>query len=289
MQQQRQSRSAYFKHVLAQFWHSFIFDKRFAWMILFEILFLLLIGALLQGATFGGQGLKNMVANINLDKQTLPEQTNEQLQGTLGQIQTFVAAGVVFIVAFVLLAIILYSCCAGLVWLTVLNKTLTLRYFVKFTLMTVLWSIIWLLPWTVLLVLIGPGPVQVLVSINPWIGQVFLAAFLALVLIHPILVMQWYFTSRAETARVKPALAAVFTQGYGHLPRFIIPYILGFLVFIILSLVEGFIITSLSVSKTAGLAIVALCTILFVNWFKLYFSDVLHHDSQQRINETDSR
>ena len=265
----------YAKHVLQQFWHSFTnLDRRYLFMVLYDAVFLFVAGLIIQLSGLALNAIKGLVVNIELDRATVVNQTTTQLEATKGQIQQFLWASGASIIAFVLLLLVAYALFKGLVWLTLYKQKPSWQYFKKFFLLNLLWALVWFVPWFAIIALIRIEAIQAFGLAAPTTAKIVISLAIIILAVHPVTFMQAWFTMQSKPL-IKPALAAIFTKGYGQIHRFVVPYLLSFLVYLVLAMVALFLNSKLDLSARIGTGILFLAAILFINWFRTYLSSVI--------------
>jgi len=131
-------------------------------------------------------------------------------QQALSVMKWFFVSGALVMVVVLVLEIVVYSACKGLIWLLLLNKKPSRQFFVGFFKLTLLWWLLWLVPGIILMFGLKP-------NYFAWIGGLGVLVFLHLTsLVH---------ITFANTLSVKKALHSAFDVGILRVHFFIVPYV----------------------------------------------------------------
>lgn len=213
-----------------------------------NILFILITAALIKLTKVISQPQIDKIQKIDLG--SIASQTEAQLQSTITALKGFALFAILTAILFILLLIINWSLCQGIIYNILLKKKFSLKYFNKFLLL----NIIWFIPWLILTVIIlFGGKIEYLIT--P-------ALILTLLFLHFSFILYIQFIKNSKLNQVKQALKI----GIKKIHYFIMPYILISITFVILS--------QLNLLKPHFIIITLVC-LLFFSWLQNYTKDIV--------------
>ncbi len=183
-----------------------------------------------------------------VDLSSIVSQTEAQLQATAATLKNFALFAISVAVIFILLLIINWSITQGMTYSHLLKKKITLRYLNRFLLL----NIIWIIPWTILLVILLIGGKEH--SYLPILILFFL-------FIHFTLILNVLFTKKNSLSQIKQALKL----GTLKFHRYLVPYLIITVTFIIISQLN-----LLSINYI----LLTLIYLLFFSWTQNYLKDI---------------
>ncbi len=234
---------------LDKFANSFKLGKEFVFIALFDALFYLSIFifgwifSILTKIQMGKLGL------VQMDPVALT--SIEVLESNIKLAQLFITSLIIYVIIFLLLFIISYTLFKGLIWLTLLGKRPSLKYFKKFFFTNLIWAAIWIIP--AILALFGLKPSYF----------TFVAILELLLYIHLTSILHYSFT---EKQNLKKAYSRILPVGFGKIQSFIIPYVYALIVYIIVAQVFRII----PQQEKVILAVALLLVLFYLAWFRNY-------------------
>ena len=240
---------------LKNVWKSFIsackLDLRFIFVLLYEILFVLVVTGLLWL-------FLDVVYRLALTAKDLPTAAFTPANVDLLK-QFYVNSVIAFIVLFILI-VFAYVIFQGLGWGQVLKKPLTPRFVWRFFLANLLWLVPWFLAAWFFIVAFQQTFVV-------W-GMI----IVAILFTHLTLLYQHELVAKGAT--IKEAISHAFSNGILGIHRFILPYVLATLVFLLWSQIWRF----FNLQTPSIFTAVMLAGIIFapfLAWLKFYMNRVL--------------
>lgn len=157
-----------------------------------------------------------------------------------------------YFLALIIVSIIIYSVFKGLIWLTILNHKASWSFFKKFSLLNLLWIIIWLVPFALLAAL-----KQELIAYG--IGLVIIAY------VHFTTLTHYYFIkSNKIFASIKKAFST-------KIKRFLLPY--SYLAVVYFILLQVFWVVPRQMNYITFVSVIML--VFFMAFYRLYISRLL--------------
>lgn len=185
---------------------------------------------------------------INLSR--VLSQNEAQLEGIINTLRGFVIFAVLMGILFILLLIINWSLCQGIIYNILLKKGFNFKYFERFLLL----NIVWLIPWWILgFVLLFGGKIGFLIT--P-------IMVLLLLFLHFSFILYILFTENNKIKQILQSLKIGITKMH----YFILPYIIIVIMFIIIS--------QLNLLKLPFF-IIGLVYLLFFSWVQNYTKEVI--------------
>lgn len=174
--------------------------------------------------------------------------------------RAFFVQSIAATIGMLLLAFIAYVILQGFAWLQIVGGKHTWRYFWRFIVL----NFAWLIPWVVLMWFFVTG----LKGVHATVGLLVLAIFF----VHLTFIMQHSF-AKDPNLGIKSSIGKAFSIGIGKIHWFIIPYVLGFVVFMIWGQIWRLIPQT---NPAFGLIILSLVIFApFLAWFKFYLHRLL--------------
>lgn len=153
-----------------------------------------------------------------------------------------------------ILTIVIYSVFKGLIWLTILNKKIELRFFTRFCILNLAWWLILLVPTAA--VLIGTKPGIYWYAFGIWL----------VLYIHLTTVLQYSF---AEKQRIGFAIKNAFTTGLGKIKRFLLPGSYAATIYFVL--INIFWIVPLKYINFIGVLVL----VFYLAWYRIYMAGII--------------
>jgi len=239
----------YLKNNLKTYVNSFK-NKRILLVLALNILFVLITAALIKLTKLISQ---SQIAKINkVDLSSIALQSEAQLQNIINTLKGFAIFAILTAILFILLLIINWSFCQGMIYHILLKKKFNLKYFEKFLLLNIVWFIPWLILFFVILFGAKTG---------------YLAASFYLIIaffLHSSFVLYTLFVNNRlkKIIHLKIHLKISIVKIY----HFIIPYILITITFLIISQLN---------LLNPNYLIITLIYLLFFSWLQNYTKDVI--------------
>lgn len=237
----------YLKNTLKTYANSFK-NKKIPLVLAINILFVLIASALIKLTKIISQSQIDKINSIDLSD--IISQTEAQLQATISTLRGFALFAMLTAVLFLLLLIISWTLCQGIIYTALLKKKFSLRHFEKFLIL----NLIWIIPWLILIFMIL------------FVGKTenFIAPILilALLFLHFSLILYTLFAKNNKLGQIKQALKLGITK----IHHFIMPYLIIIITFIILSQLNLLNINYL---------IIAFVYLLFFSWLQNYTKEVI--------------
>ena len=252
---------SYLKNSFFVFAKSFLVKQSFVYSALADAVYWFL-------AFLTGLAAKNLlVGEIQKLQQAVPTAqilVNETVaKSTAGVLKWyFIDSGLIIVLAIVL-QIITYSLCKGFIWLCLLDKRISGKYFIDVFKLNLLWWLVWLLPAVILAFGLKPN-------------FIFAAIFVFLIYVHLTGILHLSF---AQTQNIRKSFAAVLSIGIGSFHKFIIPYVFAFLVYLIASKLFLLLPKDQKSMLMAGIIFV----VFYLAWFRGYFLEFVRsaHSHEQ--------
>ncbi len=236
-------------------WQAFLaswkLTKEFAFMMLFDILFWAVLAILALVLSNVLKGPVEQLKSIQLDQGL----TFGSLQAGNAIFQSVFTTAIITVIIFWLLTIVAYSISRGLIWLTLHEKPLHKAFFVRFSILNLVWCTIWFLLTLFFLGTIVPR----------------VAAFLFIVVLityaHLTTLLHYsYVKTRSFGKAVSDAFASI-----GKLGSFVHPYCYLFIVYLILNQAQRV------TQGTAALVTAFIIFLIFMAWYRTYYQNILRH------------
>lgn len=243
-------------------------DSRLVSIIAYDVLFLLCMVGIIYLAFFLFQhsvaGLEETIPKLTSItdhiSSAVPE-VSEEVMKEINELRSFfysIIAKIAFILIGAVIAVIfLVSLFKGLIWANVLKKKFDELFYKKFLFLNLLWAALWLIFSVVVALLVK----RVLIVH-------YLIAVSVLFLYFTIILCSLFDKNKKSWGMVKQA----FGLGIKKFHLFIIPYLLAYIILVILYAITSPI--SL-LSGNAFLAVYMILFIIFLGWFRIYFSLVV--------------
>ncbi len=233
------------------FLNSWRLKKEFVFMMLFDILFWVVLAILTLIMANVLQSPTEQLKTINTASFNIGAITSYN-----AIIESFFITAIITFVVFWLLTVIAYSFSRGLIWLTLLEKPMHTPFFIRFSLLNLIWCTIW----TFLIILF-------MITMVPPISAV-MFVLMMLLYAHLTTILHYSYTkTRAFGKAVKDA----FGIGLGMLARFVHPYCYLFIVYVILSQFTRF------VQGNTLLVVTFIVFLVFMAWYRTYLRNILRH------------
>jgi len=237
----------YLKNTLKTYANSFK-NKKILLVLAINILFILITTILIKLTKIISQSQLQKINEIDLSN--IVSQTEAQLQATVSTLRGFALFAVLTAILFLLLLIINWSLCQGIIYNVLLKKKFSLKYLNKFLLL----NIIWFIPWLIIIFIVLFGG-----KIESFMIPTLIFLFLFL---HFSLILYTLFTKNNKLSQIKKSLKLGITKFH----YFIIPYIIITITFIILSQLNLF---------NLNFIVIALVYLLFFSWLQNYTKEVV--------------
>ncbi|MBI4450958.1 hypothetical protein HY642_03210 [Candidatus Woesearchaeota archaeon] len=265
-----------FKHIInaaKQLYNSFKFDHRFVFIWLYDALFYFLAGL----ATYGYLMLfKSAVLALEPAADafgTISQISNladPALQGlsevVLSGRNTFLVSIAVYTIFYVVMFAVLYALFKGLIWLVVLRKQPSWKYFSKLFMLDVVWLALWMFAFLLVFVTVKDDyafPAQAL-----W--------FLAFIHFTGILHYRYALHGSGKS------FGEAFSIGTGKLGRFILPFVVFI---VVLALLSKILWPILPHPESKPLDTLMLLVVIFAPifaWFRPYIASVAGIEDSKR-------
>lgn len=236
-----------FKNFIA----TFRFKPEFAKIMVYDAIFWVIAGLLSFCFT---RIMKEPYAQLKALKLTQESITSGALEQYNVIIHGFLTTLIITLVVLWLLIVIAYSVSRGLVWLTLLDKKLQARFFVRFVILNLAWCTVW-----------GVLGFFIVISLVQITAPIFFIALL-LIYTHLTTVMHNSYTKH-------PAFGRPIAEGFGigKLGRFIQPYCYIFISYLVL--------TQLLKLAQGGLnlTITFIAYFAFMAWYRIYMRNILRN------------
>ena len=248
----RKKRTEYLKQSLERFVSSFTNGKLFLGVLLYDLIFVFFVVALVKGVS-------SLLFSIASGLQNFGSLT--ATEATLNTLQVFLAQSASIFVLFLLVLLFAYTLSRSFIWLALVSKRYTWRFFWKFLGLNAFWLALWLVVWGFLMIGLQPSYAAIATVILP------------ILFVYTTTILHYVFTN-AKKPLIGDALAQMPGIALGKAHKFILPYILSIIVFLLWSQVWRFI------PKTPdlvfqGFIVVAIIFVPFFAWFRGYMVRVL--------------
>jgi len=234
-----------------EFRDSFRLTKSFAIIMLLDILFLAVLAVLTLILSNVLRGTMELLKQVDLSDRGVLLAKVDMYNDIIG---SFFSASITAIIIFWIAVVIAYSLSRGMIWLTLLDKPLQKKFFVRSGLFNLAWCTVWI---TLMLF--------ILASQSPMIGAV---AFIVLMLVYTHLTTILHH-SYAKHNTMSRAVGEAFGIGLGRLGSFLNPLAYIFIIYVILSQVLRV------VTGNAALVVTFAVYLAFMAWYRTYMRDVL--------------
>jgi hypothetical protein len=235
-------------------WNEFIaslrMKKEYALIMLFDAVFWAVLAIL-------AAILVNMMRGQVQQLKTIPLGTGITLANIDAYNAVFAnvfATSITTLITFWLLVVIAYSLSRGMIWLTLLEKPVSKAFFIRFSLLNLLWCTSWL-----------ALELFVMLTITPVIAAA-LAIIFALLFIHLTTILHYSYTRMRE---FKKAIGTAFAIGLGNAQKFIHLYCYLFIAYLILQQAQRF------AQGKAGLVVSAIIALAFMAWYRIFMRNTL--------------
>ncbi len=207
------------------FLNSFKINKRFIYVFLVELIFLLVIFA----SAVGWLGVLNAKSIAVTNSLSVMSDGNELLGLTslVNHFKVFFFFLVVLTTAFILILLFGFSLARNLVWNKLFNKSFKIRKYLKFTLLNFVWFVVW-----IPIMIIFMFPLFALSSAfqtNPNLGFFYSVMVYVNLLLFLIIAYFGMFAYRSflHHKKIYRALTESFKQGIKFLPKLLFPCLLA--------------------------------------------------------------
>ncbi|HSU72444.1 MAG TPA: hypothetical protein VLJ21_01185 [Candidatus Binatia bacterium] len=181
-------------------------------------------------------------------------------ESTAAAVQSFFLQSMGVMLATLAAIIVAYIILQGFAWLAVVGKKPSGRFFVKFFLLNAGWLFVW--------AVVGWFFIVGLKSQFATVGLI----TLALLFLHLTALLQ--HASVSQGLSVKQSIAYAFSTGIGKLHRFIVPYLLAVVLFLLWSQVWR-IVPAQSISGFSFVVLACVIFAPFLAWYKFYLHKLL--------------
>ena len=164
----------------------------------------------------------------------------------------------VYFAGVTLILLLAYTIFKGLIWLALLNKKPSAKYFKKFFLLNLCWWIILFIPF--IIVLFGMKQEYL----------IFALIVFAVGYVHMTSVMHFAFT---REPRIGSSLKKAFVIGWGNIKDFLVPYSLIIALYFVLLQVFWIVPKEPNTILFASL----LFTVFFLAWYRIYLAQILRN------------
>lgn len=236
----------YLKNTIKTYVNSFK-NKNILLVLVLNTLFILITRGLIKLTKTISKSWIDKINKIELSN--IISQSEAQLQATIGTLKGFTLFILFTAIIFILLLIISWSLCQGMIYNILLKKRFNLKYFEKFLLL----NIIWFIPWIILIFIILFGG-----KIENFVTPIFI---LILLFLHFSFILYPLFTKNNRIKQIKQALRIGITK----IHHYIIPYMVITITFIIISSINLFNIEPI---------IISLVYLLFFSWIQNYTKEI---------------
>lgn len=192
--------------------------------------------------------------------------TLEQSMSVANDLKSFILTIYVLLAVFIIFMIFNWSFSRFCIWSLILEGKIKLQNFLRFLLANILWSLAWLLPlflafYPLLLIVRIQGAIE-----RPPFFPIFLISFVLVALSH---FSYLFFISLIKENKIGKAFASAFRIGTVKIRFFILPYVLAFLCFSIVSLISY----PLSfISQKISFVFMFILFIAYIAWLRFYLS-----------------
>jgi hypothetical protein len=250
-------RDGYFKCLYKEFTNSLKDAKKVVLIVaLYDLLFYVFL--------YLGSKLIAIMTNRQLEKiqpllgmMTTMSANLAELEKNLTIMKGFQAFLIIAPIIFLLFVIIDWTIFKGLIWVAILRKRFSLKYFKNFLALNLLWFI----PWTILLLL-----VVILVRQR---ASAYMVLLLFILLMHLSGVLCITFTKKDKIIN---AIKEAFCIGIGKIHLFLVPYLALIILFIVVSQV-GWIFRPLPHTIQAILSLIVL--VLYTAFARVFLSKIV--------------
>lgn len=236
-----------------EFLNSLKLGKEFVLIMLYDILFWALLAVL---TLILANVLRTPYEQLKLVQFGGESVSLGNLQAYNAIIENFFTATIIAIIVFWVLAILAYSLSRGLIWLTLLEKPAQQPYFMRLSLLNIVWCTVW-----VALAVFFMATMQ-----QPIGAYVFL--ILLILYAHLTSVLHYSYTKMRAFGR---AIKDAFGVGLGKLGRFAHAYCYLFVVYVILSQFQRI------ATGTSELLVTFIIFLVFMAWYRTYLRNILRH------------
>ncbi len=186
--------------------------------------------------------------------QANPALNPENLAAYNELIGNFLLYSGIALLAFYLVAIVLYTLSRGFIWLFLLGKKPELGYFVRLGLVNLMWCTAWTALTLFFMVTIKPA------------GGAYLVIMIVLLYTHLTTALHYSYAKKRE---MKKAFLEAFSKGLGKIGAFAQPYCYMLIVYAIISQITRL------VQGRFALAVIFISYFVFMAWYRTYMRNIL--------------
>lgn len=177
----------------------------------------------------------------------------------LPQLKGFIIYILAIIALYIAILIIAWALCEGTIWNLILNKKPSLKYYGKFLSLNIIWII----------ALILISLFSVLIFKKESAPYILIVLGIVFIYITPLMYILF-----AKENKIFQSIKITFSLGFKKIHHFIIPYIVIFLIFLILGFIYV-LLNNFQEKLAAGIFIILLS--VFITWVRYYLAEIVQN------------